>query len=168
MFSLLNDNEMFMDIEGYEGQYSISNYSRVWSHKQRGKFMKPAPDGGGYLSVSLCNDGNHRAFRLHVLVGNAFVGKRENGLTFDHIDRNRLNNCASNIRLATRSEQNINKKIRYDNKLREKNITITNDIYYQIRIKRNGKIVRCKYLRLDKFSLADAVKVRDKFLADLN
>jgi len=166
MFSLLNDNEIFMDIEGYEGLYSVSNYGRVYSHQLGGRILKPGRGDKGYLQVGLWKDNIKKTIRVHALVGNAFVGKREQGMTFDHIDRNKLNNKASNIRLATKSEQTINQKLRCTNKSGEKNIIVIKNSY-RIEISRNGKICR-RCLRLDKFSLADAVKVRDKMLADLN
>jgi len=165
MFSLLNDNEIFLDIEGYEGRYCISNYGRVWSHQRGGKLLTPGRAGTGYLTVSLWIDSNKKTHTVHSLVGNAFVGTRERGMSFDHIDRNRQNNEASNIRLATKAEQMLNQKIRCDNKVGEKNIHISKR-YYGIDFRRNG-IRYQKNLRLDKFSLADAVKVRDKILADL-
>ena len=167
MFSLLNDNEMFLDVEGYEGLYSVSNFGRVYSHQRGGRFLKPAPDINFYLIVVLYKDKTPKTNRVHALVGNAFIGKRENEITFDHIDRNRQNNRVDNIRLATKSEQQINKNIQHNNKTGEKNISERSDGYYQVKIQRNGKIVFRKCLRMDKFSLSDAVKVRDEYLATL-
>ncbi len=166
MFSLLNDNEMWLDVEGHEGLYSVSNYGRVWSHQRGGRILKPGDNGNGYLHVNLYKDKIQKTDTVHSLVGNAFVGKREHGMTFDHIDRNKLNNEASNLRLATRSEQSLNQKTRFDNHLGEKNIYIFTE-YYCVELRRKG-IRYLKYLRMDDFSLADAVKVRDKILADLN
>jgi len=163
----LNEKEMFIDIEGYEGHYSVSNMGRVYSHKRKGRFLKSAKNKNGYLIIILCKDGIKKNNYIHVLVGNAFVGKRENGLTFDHIDRNKLNNCADNIRLATKSEQSINKNLQKNNKLGEKNITI--DKYrYQIQIKRNNKIVCCKSLAIKDFTLEQVVELRNRFLDNYN
>ena len=160
MFSLLNDSEMWLDIEGYEGLYSISNMGRVYSHI---KNIILSGCNDEYLRVCLRKDGNSETIRIHVLVGNHFVGKREDELQFDHIDRNTKNNCASNLRLATLSEQNINKKVQTGSITGEKNIMITRDSY-RVRIQRNNKYVFSKNLPMDKFSLDDAVKVRDEFL----
>ncbi len=38
-FYLLNDDEKWLDIEGYEGRYSVSNMGRVYSHSTN-KIMK--------------------------------------------------------------------------------------------------------------------------------
>ena len=163
MFSLLNDSEMWLDIEGYEGLYSISNMGRVYSHITN-KILKGSPSYDGYLQVTLYKDGNIKRMYIHILVGNAFIGKRENGLTFDHYpDRNRQNNCADNLRLATKQEQCENTGVRCDNKLGEKNIRISRNSY-EIRIIRNGKYVFDKHLAMSKFSLEDAVKERNRFL----
>ena len=37
-FSLIADDEMFVDIEGYEGRYSVSNYGRVYSQSKIGYY----------------------------------------------------------------------------------------------------------------------------------
>ena len=169
MFSLIADDEMFVDVEGLEGRYSVSNYGRVYSHFGKGRFLKPYPNNDGYLRVSLQKDGN-KSHRIHILVGNAFIGKREGELTFDHYpDRNKQNNKASNIRLATKSEQVINQKTRCTNKLGEKNICIYIDkrngnVFYHIKITRKGKGVFQKRLNVEKYNLEDAVKLRDDFL----
>ena len=134
MFYLLNDNEIFLDVEGYEARYSVSNFGRVWSHIGAGRILKPGDDGKGYLQVALCIDKIQKTIRVHILVGNTFVGKREHGMTFDHIDRNKKNNEASNLRLATYTEQMLNQNLRCTNKSGEKNISERNDGYYAVKI----------------------------------
>ena len=169
MFSLIADDEVFVDVKGYEGRYSVSNYGRVYSNRpKREKFIQPSITTG-YFRVCLYKDNKQKNIFIHNLVGDAFIGKRENGLTFDHIDRNRQNNKASNLRLATRSEQCVNRNIFKNSKTREKNIFMWIDNrdgykYYQIQIKRNKKIVFQKRLSSNKFSLEDAKKIRDDFL----
>ena len=164
MFSLLNDSEMFLDIEGYEGLYSISNMGRVYSHIGKGRFLKGCPNNDGYLRVNLCKDGNTKSIYIHVLVGNAFVGKRTKELPeFDHKDINNQNNCASNIRLATRAEQSQNRNVQKNNKLGEKNIIIRENRYI-IQIKRNHNMVVDKSYPIKDFTLEQVVKERNRFL----
>tara|TARA_R110001632_G_scaffold169286_1_gene288144 strand:+ start:23 stop:544 length:522 start_codon:yes stop_codon:yes gene_type:complete len=163
MFSLLNDNEMWLDIEGYEGRYSISNMGRVYSHITN-KFLKAGQNRESYLHVVLYKDGITKTVTIHILVGNAFIGKRTKEFAeFDHKDRNRQNNCADNIRLATRLEQCENTGVSKNNKLGEKNIVIRGNSYV-VRIIRNGKYVFSKSFQMSKYTLDDAVKVRDDFL----
>ena len=163
-FTLLSDDEKWTAIEGYVGHYSISNMGRVYSHFGKGRLLKACPNNtAGYLIVDLCKDGIKKKECIHVLVGNAFVGKRENGLTFDHIDRNNQNNCASNIRLATKSEQSENRNVQKNNKLGEKNISINRN-RYRIDIQRNKKLVFSKCYPMEKYTLEDCVRIRDEFL----
>ena len=152
-------------IEGYEN-YIVSNYGKVYSLKRKIPIeLKTTLDSKGYEQVSL----QQHTIKIHVLVGNAFIGTRLDGMSYDHVDRNKLNNRADNIRLATRSEQIINQNVRRNNKLQERNIFNTVDKrngneYFHIQITRNHKNVFNKCLNKKKFTLADAVKVRDEFL----
>ena len=165
-FYLLNDDEKWTAIEGYVGLYAISNMGRVYSHITN-KFLKGCPNKDGYLQVGLCKDSNIKTVTIHILVGNAFVGKRTNELPeFDHKDRNRLNNCASNIRLATRAEQIINQNLRCTNKTGEKNIIIDEN-RYRIQIRRNKIMVFNKSYPMEKYTLEDCVIIRDEFLQTL-
>ena len=159
-------------VDGYP-DYIISNYGIIYSTKRYGKVieMKQAINKG-YKYVNLCKDGIRKIMRIHVLVGNAFIGMREGEMTFDHVDRNPLNNRADNIRLATKSEQQVNKKTQKRNKFGEKNISTrihkkTGNEYYNIQIRRNKKIVFEKHLNKKKYTIEDAVKVRDDFLITL-
>jgi hypothetical protein len=156
-------------IEGFP-DYIVSNYGEVYSLK-RGKVreLKMGFNRDGYKCVKLGHDHIFKDFKVHALVGNAFIGKRINGLTFDHIDRNKINNKSDNIRLATRSEQQLNKNLHKSNKLKQKNICINNDkrtgySYYYIQIRRDKKMVFQKRLNVEKYKIEDAIKIRDDFL----
>ena len=166
MIPLLND-ERWIDIEYYENEYSVSNFGRVYSHKGKGKILKPCPIKTGYFMVGLCKDGKSKSFYLHALVGNAFVGKREGEMSFDHIDRNNQNNRAANIRLATKTLQSINQKIHCNNKTGEKNISIRGNSF-MIQIKRNNKCIISKSYKMKDYSLDDVIKERNEFLETYN
>jgi hypothetical protein len=47
--------------------------------------------------------------RTDVLMSHDILGKPPKGISIDHADRNRLNNCKCNLRFATRSQNNANK-----------------------------------------------------------
>jgi len=165
MFSLLNENELWTAIEDYEGRYAVSNMGRVYSHIND-IILKGSPNKKGYLKVVLCKDGIKKSFPIHVLVGNAFIGERTNELPeFDHIDINNQNNCADNIRLATRSEQGINRNIQINNKSGYKNIIIRENRYI-IQIRRNKKIVFDKSYPIKDYTLEQVVEERNRFLED--
>jgi len=167
MFSLLNDTETFLDIEGYEGLYSISNMGRVYSHSRYNKILSPYVSHQGYHIASLCKDGVQTKKRVHVLVGNHFVGKSEGELTYDHYpDRDKNNNRADNLRLATKQEQCLNRSLFKNNTSGEKNICIQSNLY-RIQIRRNGKLVVQKNYPIDKYTLADVVNERNQILKKL-
>lgn len=74
--------------------------------------LKTYPNNNGYLSITLRTKRvidkdliNHRAM-VHRLIAITFVEGYEKGLVVDHIDRNRKNNHASNLRWVTTSVNN--------------------------------------------------------------
>lgn len=99
-------------VPGYKGRLQVSSKGFVKQFKQRGGYWwdakQPAPNPNGYVIVY----DNKKPLRVHTLVALAFVGPRPAGCTVDHIDRNRSNNNASNLRWATKPEQMANRKAR--------------------------------------------------------
>ena len=136
-------------VKGYEGLYIVNNYGSVISLcKKKPKIMNQPANSSGYLQISLCKKNYpKKSIKVHVLVGNTFIGERIDDLTFDHIDRVKTNNRADNLRLATKIEQNDNQDVRKNNKFGEKHIclnTKSGNEYYRIRIqKNNNNIDRC-------------------------
>ena len=66
----------------------------------------------GYIEVHITNDEGYSQKKLvHKLVVDAFIGvNNDSSLTVDHIDRNRSNNVISNLRLATSTQQGLNRQ----------------------------------------------------------
>lgn len=97
------------DVVGYNEYYAVSEDGQVWS-KRHNKFMKPCKTKKGYLKVSLLHDGSLRGFFVHRLVCTAFHGEMpEEGMAVDHIDGDRANNRASNLRWVTVEENNAHR-----------------------------------------------------------
>lgn len=96
--------EQFKPINGYEGKYSVSNKGRVYSHVHKGRFLKPASTGTGYLAVSLWKDSKGHTLKVHRLVALHFVDGYEEGLTVNHIDEDSSNNEASNLEWLTQMD----------------------------------------------------------------
>lgn len=63
-----------------------------------------------YGKVHKCNRGyiRYRNYAIHRAVAECFIPNPDNKPTVDHIDRNRSNNCVSNLRWADHTEQRIN------------------------------------------------------------
>lgn len=99
--------QIWKDIEGYKGHYQISNYGNVRSLKKDAFLMK-----GGYLKgykiISLWKNGTGKMFRVHRLVEAAFIPNPDNKPCIDHIDGDRANNHADNLRWVTVKENQNN------------------------------------------------------------
>lgn len=111
--------ERWKNIDGYPG-YLISDYGRVKSIKKvviqsnghsmtfPERILKPGVSHGGYLYVTLCRNGDHKAFKIHRLVVNAFIGHFSPPRNIiHHKDHDRRNNKVENLMWVTQKE-NIN------------------------------------------------------------
>ena len=86
-------------------KYSVSDDGYVMNHV-RGNILKLQDDRRGYARVDIC--GKHR--KVHKLIAERFLpAPTEEGLIIDHIDRNRMNNEASNLRWPTYAVNNKNR-----------------------------------------------------------
>ena len=113
--------EIWKDIENYEGYYQISNFGRVKSLDRyvnnsslRG-YIKQAFISGkllntqkitknGYSYVSICKDGISKDFLIHRLVAHHFVKNIDNKKQVNHIDSDVQNNYYTNLEWVTQSE----------------------------------------------------------------
>lgn len=103
-------SENWKPIRGFPN-YKISSTGRVAAESTDGtKQVKPYKKDNGYLYVDLYKNGERFGKRVHILVAQAFLEKKNSALTVDHKDRNRQNNKVSNLNYATVSEQNKNRK----------------------------------------------------------
>ena len=90
-------------------EYYISNYGRLFSaHKttEVKKLMKSTLTKRGYPKVSLKLDGGYESVYIHKAVAECFVDPLGEDNTFIiHIDYNRSNNKAENLKWVTELEQ---------------------------------------------------------------
>lgn len=112
--------EEWRPIDGWP--YEVSSYGRV---RRVIRYRNSAPDGivqgtpgsGGYLRVTLSSQNRRASVRVHQLVAIAFIGpKPSSAHEVAHSDGRCANNAATNLRWATR-EENERDKARHGTKL---------------------------------------------------
>ena len=77
--------EIFKDIKGYEGLYQISNLGNVKRIKKENYILcKPSKDSHGYKQIVLTKDKKRKSFKVHRLVGKAFIPNPNNLPEINH------------------------------------------------------------------------------------
>lgn len=105
-------NEIWKDIEGYEGLYQVSNFGRIKSFKSfKSKILKPSLQSAKYLQITLCKN-EKKSVLMHRLVAKAFIVNPNNLPWVNHIDGNKLNNNVDNLEWNTEKEDCENKRKR--------------------------------------------------------
>lgn len=116
LIALAERLEQWRPVVGYEGRYEVSDQGRVRSlqvtlkcaHLTRtfpGKVLKAWDNGTGALIVSMIG----KTHTVHKLVAAAFIGPRPEGTEVAHNDGNATNNAVSNLRYATKHENEADK-----------------------------------------------------------
>lgn len=108
--------EIWKDIKGFEGYYQISNLGRIRSldriiemkngktRKVKGKILKQSTSVHGYKVVCFRRNGKKENFRVHRLIGEAFIDNQDNKPFINHIDGDKSNNDISNLEWCTAKE----------------------------------------------------------------
>lgn len=114
--------EIWKDIEGFEGLYQVSNLGRVKSLerinegkktvKLKEKILRQSPDGKGYMMVWLYYNKKRKTCKVHRLVAQAFIPNPNNKPQIDHINGNNQDNYVENLRWCT-SKENFHNPISY-------------------------------------------------------
>ena len=103
----MENNEVWKDIEGYEGHYQVSDYGRVKSVKfGKERILRSRRDGCGYLQVILCKNGEMKTFRIHRIVAQAFILNPNNLPELNHKDEDKTNNSVQNLEWCDRKYNN--------------------------------------------------------------
>lgn len=96
--------ETWKPINGYEGNYEVSNFGNVRTLRRQGShggLLKQQLTRKGYLAVSLCRNNHYKRLAVHRLVAITFISNPMNYPCVNHKDENKLNNCVDNLEWCT-------------------------------------------------------------------
>ncbi len=106
-------NEIWRDIEGYEGYYQVSNFGNIRSLDRvvkcrcgyriaKGKnIITSYLNKSNYIQVDLSKNSKVKTFTVHRLVAQAFIPNPNNLPCVNHKDENPSNNCVENLEWCT-------------------------------------------------------------------
>lgn len=131
------EGEIWKDVVGYEGHYSISSFGRLVCHERyitakngHKHYLKrcliKTKKRKVYHSTSLYLNGVRKCFYIHRLVAEAFIPNPYNKPCVDHIDCNVDNNSVENLRWVTQRENVYNPLTRIHAK--EKQVHLFNEL----------------------------------------
>lgn len=113
-----NMEEIWKDIDGYEGIYQVSNMGQVKSldrmvtnidgvtYMVRGRILRQANDDKGYKRVTLSKNCITKNYQVHRLVAIAFIPNPNNYPVVNHLDETPQNNRVDNLEFCTQ-EHNL-------------------------------------------------------------
>ena len=117
--NILKENEIWVDVVGYEGLYKISNLGNAKSLRfNREKILKHHYCKDGYIQFSFTKNGKPKNYLAHRLVIKHFLhdSKKE----VNHIDFDKTNNNIVNLEYTSRRENtthyNVSKKLNTSSK----------------------------------------------------
>lgn len=117
-------NEIWKEIEGFEGRYEVSNLGRIrtvkniqrfwsktsgeWKLEERiiatNKIRKSFKNNSGYLRVGLKDKDKLKTCLVHQLVAQAFIPNLENKKNVNHINGDKTDNRVENLEWVTQKE----------------------------------------------------------------
>lgn len=113
----MQEQEIWKDVVGWEGKYSVSSIGRIRSNARfvnttrkkiyfvEDKIMSPRIKDNGYLEINFKVNGKNNCLMVHRLVAIAFIPNcSEDKKLVDHIDGDRKNNNVSNLRWCSHKE----------------------------------------------------------------
>lgn len=112
--------EHWLPVADFEGLYEVSSRGRVRSMDRivphgnhtstlRGKILAQSVGDYGYHRVSLYQDSKHTLRSVHILVAEAFIGPRPEGMEVRHGPKGKLDNTPANLSYGTPLENTWDK-----------------------------------------------------------
>ena len=125
-----------MEIELFNNKLKVFECGKVLvlgTHKNKGEYYeKKCFLRKGYKNLQLCFEGKQKHYKIHRLIALAFLGLDIDNpkKVIDHVNRNKLDNQVSNLRLVSNQENQFNRNAKGYTKYGNK---------YRAKIKINGK-----------------------------
>jgi hypothetical protein len=99
--------EEWKGVEGFDGNYLVSNYGKVLSLKRKKPIVLKVDNTRKYSCVTLSDDSKLTRIFIHRLVAIAFVENPEDKPQVNHIDGDKFNNRQDNLEWVTQSENQL-------------------------------------------------------------
>ena len=151
-----------MEIPGYENYVIFEDGDVI--NVNTGKIKIPTIEKYGYKIILLHNNGKVKQFKIHRLLGIAYIPNPENKKCIDHINRIRTDNRLENLRWATPLENCQNQSIYKNNTSGIKNIRFREDNNTWIFKKMINSITISKTFKKKE----EAIEYKNKFYLENN
>ena len=157
------DNLKFVDISNFPDYKFNKDINEVYSIRQT-RYITKKLNCNGYHTIELSKNKYRKNYLLHRLIFQShFPNENIDNLIIDHIDRNPLNNNINNLRVATKSQNCMNRGIMITNTSGYKNIVKTKFNTYKVTVTKNGK----NHIKSFK-TLEEAIEWRNNKLVELH
>ncbi|WP_034752989.1 NUMOD4 domain-containing protein [Chryseobacterium daeguense] len=136
------EDEIWEDIEGYEGRYMISTYARVKSIINKRNIVLSKSISCGRFKVTLVDRrGRITSYQCGRLVAKTFKQEPEPNEVLRYLDGNVLNDHVDNVDFITREESAKNRTRKNTSGERNGMAILTANQVKEIRMKRNSGIL---------------------------
>lgn len=145
---MLNNNEIWKPIRGFEKVYEVSNFGKIRNSREH--VLQPYTNNSGYVMVDLYLNTVRTKKLVHRLVMEAFTPNPDDLPEVNHKDEDKTNNVLTNLEWCTRSHNKqhsmksgtYNKIYEQKNTLGKKHLLNPKSEYYNVTYDKN----RCKWV----------------------